>query len=151
MSRLKKNIHIICPSNKLGGGEDLLLLHYRNLIEKHCDFKLDLIKPLKGANKIQSEGKEILTRVPKSSCVICLSERGQHYDTAALAQTLENKTKWCVIVGSSDGLDQSVIEQSHVHLALSKMTLTHQLALCVITEQLYRIISIYNQHPYHRA
>ena len=54
------------------------------------------------------------------------------------------------IIGGTDGLDPSVKQRANQLLQLSAMTLPHGLVRVLLAEQLYRAVSILNNHPYHR-
>ena len=55
------------------------------------------------------------------------------------------------IIGGPDGLSDEVKDKSGSILSLSKLTFPHQLAKVILIEQVYRSISIMNNHPYHRS
>ena len=57
----------------------------------------------------------------------------------------------CFIIGSADGLAQKMRDDADFILSLSNMTIAHPLALVLLTEQIYRVVSIINRHPYHRG
>jgi 23S rRNA (pseudouridine1915-N3)-methyltransferase len=54
------------------------------------------------------------------------------------------------VIGSADGLDESVKRDALAGFALSARTLPHGLARIILVEQLYRSASILSGHPYHR-
>ena len=53
------------------------------------------------------------------------------------------------IVGPPEGFSEE-IKSNHRAIALSRMTLQHELALLVLMEQLYRAITINKGIPYHK-
>ena len=55
------------------------------------------------------------------------------------------------IIGGPDGLSDEVKDKSDSILSLSKLTFPHLLAKVILIEQVYRSISIMNNHPYHRS
>ena len=87
---------------------------------------------------------------------IALDERGQAPTTRQLAanfDTLENDAgvrSLAFLIGAADGHSRELREKSDMILALSNMTLQHELALTVLLEQLYRIAMIKTNSPYHR-
>ena len=60
-----------------------------------------------------------------------------------------NRLTFCL--GPANGLDMEVKKAATETIALSRMTLNHQLALLVLSEQLYRGLSILFGEPYHKA
>ena len=152
MSLTQKKIKIICPSHKLASGEQIIIEHYRKCSARYGGFDLQLLKPLVNTktSKLEQEAKSIQTQIPSGSHTIALSERGKKMSTHQLATHLIDHPSWCFVIGSSDGLSESLTQQAHTHLSLSPLTFTHQMALCLVAEQIFRILSIYNNHPYHR-
>ena len=68
-----------------------------------------------------------------------------------LQDTMANGTNPAFVIGSADGLDNSIKALAKHHVALSKMTLPHGLVRVILAEQLYRGWSILQGHPYHRV
>lgn len=86
---------------------------------------------------------------------IALDERGQSLTTAQLHQKinqweLQGKKRATYLIGASDGHTQELRDSADLVLALSPLTLQHELALVVLLEQLYRIATIQKGEPYHR-
>ena len=54
------------------------------------------------------------------------------------------------VIGSADGLAESVKRDANVIMSLSALTLPHGLARVVLAEQLYRATCLLAGHPYHR-
>jgi 23S rRNA (pseudouridine1915-N3)-methyltransferase len=54
------------------------------------------------------------------------------------------------VVGGADGLPQAWCERADLLLALSPLTMPHELARVMLTEQLYRAFATLRGHPYPR-
>jgi 23S rRNA (pseudouridine1915-N3)-methyltransferase len=54
------------------------------------------------------------------------------------------------VIGSADGLDRDLKTGADLLLSLSAMTLPHALVRVLLAEQLYRAVSLIQNHPYHR-
>lgn len=87
--------------------------------------------------------------------MIALDERGAALTTRRFA---ENLAQWRdanadidFVIGSADGLAESIKASAATILALSALTLPHGLARVLLVEQLYRAQSLLAGHPYHRA
>ena len=100
------------------------------------------------------EAERILAAIPSDARVLALDERGANWTTMKLA---ENMKDWqrdgrdtVFIIGGTDGLDPSVKKRADQLLQLSAMTLPHGMVRVLLAEQLYRAVSILNNHPYHR-
>ena len=86
--------------------------------------------------------------------VIALDERGCTWTTAELASALggwrDSALDVAFVIGSADGLAESVKHDANVVIALSALTLPHGLVRIMLAEQLYRAASLLQGHPYHR-
>src|SRR6185295_16343531 len=91
---------------------------------------------------IEKEGEDILSRTSSDPYVIALDERGDQIDSIQLAEligkhrTLGTK-QMTFVIGGYGGLAESVRQRADLVLALSKMTLTHDLARVLLMEQIY--------------
>jgi 23S rRNA (pseudouridine1915-N3)-methyltransferase len=54
------------------------------------------------------------------------------------------------VIGSADGLDRELKAGADLLLSLSSLTLPHALVRVLLAEQLYRAVSLIQNHPYHR-
>lgn len=52
------------------------------------------------------------------------------------------------LIGGASGLDDALVAGCRERLALGPLTMPHQLARLVLTEQLYRAVTILDGHPY---
>ena len=98
------------------------------------------------------------TRIAAASAghrIVALDERGAALTTRRfadkLAQWRDAGTDVDFVIGSADGLAESVKANAAAVLALSALTLPHGLARVLLAEQLYRAHSLLAGHPYHRA
>jgi 23S rRNA (pseudouridine1915-N3)-methyltransferase len=87
---------------------------------------------------------------------VLLDQRGTLYTTAGLARHVaqlerRGKRSLTLLLGAADGVGGAARRQVDETWSLSPLTLTHELALVVLLEQLYRLASIARGHPYHRA
>ncbi len=87
---------------------------------------------------------------------IALDERGSTPTTRDLSTHIEKlelrgdiKTI-AFLIGAADGHSEELREKADYCLALSTLTLQHELALIVLLEQIYRLASIRVNSPYHR-
>lgn len=107
-------------------------------------------------DEIKSQEKDsILAKVPSSSFLIALDERGKQFKTSKFANLIEQKnlsgfSNYTLVIGGAEGLHPEIREKSNLVLALSEMTIPHMLVRPILAEQLYRIVTLLNNHPYHR-
>jgi 23S rRNA (pseudouridine1915-N3)-methyltransferase len=100
------------------------------------------------------EAVRIENALPQGADVIVLDERGLAISTRELANWLREfmaeGRDGAFIIGSADGLHPSIKQRARRLFSLSSLTLPHGLARVLLAEQLYRAISLLQNHPYHR-
>ena len=101
------------------------------------------------------EGDSILNALKQNETLIALEVGGREFSTEKLAETMKG---WmlegndvALAIGGPDGHSEAVRKAAAWHWSLSKLTLPHPLVRVMLIEQLYRAMSINNNHPYHRA
>ena len=104
---------------------------------------------------IDKEGEDILARTASDPFVIALDERGREMDSLQMAEFIEKHrltgTKQITfIIGGHSGLSDAVRKRADFVLALSRMTLTHEFARALLTEQVYRAFTIIHDLPYQK-
>jgi 23S rRNA (pseudouridine1915-N3)-methyltransferase len=104
---------------------------------------------------VREEGERILAAVPKGARLIALDAGGRQWDTEQLAGEL---ARWrqegrdlALMIGGPDGLDSACRARAELTWSLSRLTLPHPLVRIIVAEQLYRALSLLQQHPYHRG
>jgi 23S rRNA (pseudouridine1915-N3)-methyltransferase len=101
-----------------------------------------------------SEGERMLAAIGKSF-VVALQVSGQPLSTEQLAKFLEARARdgrdvaFCI--GGPDGLADELDARADYRWSLSPLTLPHALARVVVTESLYRAVSVIKKLPYHRG
>ena len=102
------------------------------------------------------EGKRLLARVPTGAQVVALHETGKQWTSQQLASyfadlALNGSPGAAFLIGGAYGLSDEILARAAVRLSLSAMTMTHELARLVLTEQLYRAGTIQRGEPYHKG
>jgi 23S rRNA (pseudouridine1915-N3)-methyltransferase len=99
------------------------------------------------------EGERLRAAIPPKSYVVALDPRGRELNTEEFAAWLtaraEDARPLTFLIGGHLGLDPVTLETARERLALSRLTLTHELSRLVLLEQLYRAMTIKAGHPYH--
>ena len=104
---------------------------------------------------IFEEGKNLLSKISEDEFVVTLEIQGKMIDSVDLAKLIEEKftygySKITFVIGGSNGLSVDVIKRSNYHLSFSKFTFPHQLMRLILTEQIYRALTIINNKEYHK-
>lgn len=136
---------------------------YTKRMPRECLLDIVEIKPEKRAagNSTQNiqklEAKRILDAAGQDY-LIALDERGQQPTTLALAEKFKAWLDGSVtqgrdiafVIGGADGLDASIKQRADWLWSLSSLTMPHALVRVMLAEQLYRAITVIQNHPYHR-
>jgi len=104
---------------------------------------------------VDKEGEDILSRIADAPFVVALDERGRELDSRELAKLIERNRlaatkEIAFVIGGYGGLAGAVKDRADIVLALSRMTLTHELARVLLIEQIYRAFTIIHGLPYQK-
>lgn len=102
------------------------------------------------------EGKRLLARVVPGGEVVALHETGRQWSSGQLARYLDElavrgSPGASFLIGGAYGLSDEILRTARHQLSLSTLTLPHELARLVLTEQLYRAGTISRGEPYHKG
>ena len=81
---------------------------------------------------------------------IALDVLGKKVDTYAFSALLEDKNEVNFFIGGAYGFQRDFLTKCDVTISLSDLTMAHKVANVVLTEQIFRALSIQNNHPYHK-
>jgi len=87
--------------------------------------------------------------------LVLLDQRGKQFSSEMLAEWLRNqrdegRQRIIFALGPADGWSDTDRARAGLLLSLGLMTLPHELARVVVSEQLYRAFTFLAGHPYHR-
>jgi len=105
----------------------------------------------------QAEEERLLARLPKrGGALVALTREGKALSSRALADFLAERAvrsteEVTFVIGGAFGLGKGILERSSLRLALSPMTLPHEVARLILVEQLYRAGTILRNEPYHKG
>ncbi|HSE98334.1 MAG TPA: 23S rRNA (pseudouridine(1915)-N(3))-methyltransferase RlmH [Blastocatellia bacterium] len=104
---------------------------------------------------IEKEGDALLSAIEQDPFVVLLDERGREMESRELAGFLEKHRmdgtrQITFVIGGHLGVSERVRERADFTLALSRMTLTHEMARVLLVEQIYRAFAILHGLPYQK-
>ena len=154
------NITVLAVGNKMPRWVDEAVQEYAKRFGRDVQYTLKEIKPEKrgaGVNAAQgmaAEEKRIVEALPDNAFLVVLDERGKAPTSVELAQYMQ---RWqqdgehvYFVIGGADGMTDALKQKARLMLRLSSLTLPHGMVRVLLTEQLYRAVSILQNHPYHR-
>lgn len=134
--------------------------HYRKRLGKYLALDESQVKDADSSlplmSRMEQEGERLLKAAAKkkgASCLICLDENGASLTSASFALFLQKLHEAgrspCFIIGGAYGLAPQVLDAAHERICLGAMTFTHEMALVLLLEQLYRAENIIGGTGYH--
>jgi 23S rRNA (pseudouridine1915-N3)-methyltransferase len=121
---------------------------------------LDRITPYAAIEVIAFRSEEALfdfvtrQRARTAAWLVLLDSRGEALSSEQLAKWLglrrdSGQQMIVFAIGPANGWSERASRQAQTVLSLGPMTLPHELARLVLTEQIYRAFTILAGHPYH--
>jgi 23S rRNA (pseudouridine1915-N3)-methyltransferase len=123
---------------------------YLRLLKPFTDVTVAEIREEKGKDIqriVEKEGERILKlRTP----YVLLDESGKEYTSVGFADFLSGRSPSLqFVIGGAYGVSGGVKDAAQAALALSRMTLTHEMSRLFLVEQLYRAFTIMHKRGYH--
>lgn len=147
----------------VGGTNDkniqLLVQDYCQRISHYHSFELQALV-LKGKMKkdrskmLEQEARLILDAINPSSLLVLFDEKGKEFSSLSFSKFLQKKfnagpKEIVFCIGGAYGFSEEVYQRANAIVALSQMTLTHQMVRLLAVEQIYRALTILNGQKYH--
>ena len=113
------------------------------------------VEDLRDAPRVRRlEAAKISRSLQPGGYVVALDERGREFTSHEFAAFLDGAMEQGIremsfVLGGAMGLDETVTGKADTVFALSRLTLTHEMARLVLLEQLYRAFTILKGKPYH--
>ncbi len=109
----------------------------------------------KGSGAIAKEAAAIAKYVQPPAVNVTLNANGKSLSSEQFSEWLHERMVQSVqrvnfIIGGAWGLSPELVKTCDLNLSLSAMTLPHELARLVLTEQIYRALTLWKGHPYHK-
>ena len=135
--------------------------HYQKLLKRYADLRLIEIKEEKITKSdapediLDAEAQRILKNLNKSTLSVALDRAGKSMSSKELAGWLGERLglglgEFTFVLGGALGLSPKVRRACSINLSLSRMTLTHEMSLVILLEQIYRAFSIVKGTKYHK-
>lgn len=134
--------------------------HYLKRIKRYTKIEYLALKPVKHGRRsdkeiLELEKSAILKSITKGDYIVSLDSKGKEFHSEEFAFWLkglhEKHNGWVTfLIGGPLGLDQELLELSHLRLSLSRLTFTHEMSRLILLEQIYRAFTILRGEPYHK-
>lgn len=106
---------------------------------------------------VAAEAERLLAHLSRlEGEIVALTREGREMGSRELARFLSERAVRSTpgvtfVIGGAFGLGEEVLQRCHRKLALSSMTLPHEVARLLLAEQLYRAGTILRNEPYHKG
>lgn len=113
-------------------------------------------KGLEGRKRRIAESELLGRLVRPGARRIVLDERGPALSSESFSACLakwrdEGAKETTFLIGGADGHDPDLRASADMALSFGKATFPHMLVRVMLTEQIYRAVTILSGHPYHRG
>ena len=133
---------------------------YLGRIARYAPFEyVELAEARRGARMSEelqkaAECKAMMARIAPGDRVVLMDERGATPTSRQFAIELDKlmvntQRNIIFVIGGPYGFSPAMYARANRKLALSAMTLTHEMARLFLAEQLYRALTILRGMPYH--
>jgi 23S rRNA (pseudouridine1915-N3)-methyltransferase len=118
--------------------------------------ELAVSKQRERKKRMEDEAERLARRVPDGAHVVLLDAKGRGMTSEDFAEMLgalrdAGTRDLCFVIGGPDGLAPLPGKKSGRSLAFGPQTWPHLMVRAMLTEQIYRAVTILAGHPYHRA
>ena len=160
-----QNIDLICVGKLNAAYFAAGVAEYRKRLSAFYNFRIIELPEVPLADKnasetsiqkaLQKEGEAILAARRKGAFLAALCVEGKAVSSEELAGWIEKQGvggcgDLAFVIGSSHGLAPAVKQAAALRFSMGRITLPHQLARLVLTEQLYRAATINAGMKYHK-
>lgn len=134
---------------------------YEKRAARYWPFEVVEMKPVKAGSRSDddvraAESAALLERLPREIEIVALTRLGERWSSEQLsthlqAHALRSSAGVAFVIGGALGLGDELLRRAQHRLALSSMTLPHEMARLIMAEQLYRAGTIARGEPYHKG
>lgn len=151
-------IRVLWPGRTKNPELRRLIEEYVSRIRRLTDFEVvetkDGISGKAGSGeRVKAQEAAYLKKKAETGYLVCLSDRGREMTSEEFGQWIRKRIgtvsqPLTFIIGGYAGIDDRLSEEADELLALSRMTLSHELSRLVLLEQIYRGLTQMKGWPY---
>lgn len=135
-----------------------LIADYLGRLKRYVHYDVSELKEQSSADEkrvVAAEGRKLISAIENDDFVALLDEKGGEMDSPQFAEFIVKRQqagtkRLAFVIGGFAGVSDEVKQRAHIRLSLSRMTLTHELARVILTEQVYRAFTLLAGSPYHK-
>ncbi|MDR2869385.1 MAG: 23S rRNA (pseudouridine(1915)-N(3))-methyltransferase RlmH [Deferribacteraceae bacterium] len=112
------------------------------------------LEVIEWGSRAAAREEKFFSKLQPGDRLVALDEGGRTFDSAGLAEyigsMIPNHRNLYLFVGEAYGHSEVVLRNVSETWSLSGLTMSYEVALVVLAEQLYRSMTIRTGHPYHK-
>jgi len=153
---MKINIYIIDKKSK----DNLylpLIEHYKKICKPFA--KVDIFeiftKDISKAHEISTEASQksytiALNKYLSDGYSVVLNPSSKEVDSYMFSDLFKDRGVINLFIGGAFGFERGFLDKCNKTISFGKITMSHKLTKVVLMEQIFRGLSILNNHPYHK-
>jgi 23S rRNA (pseudouridine1915-N3)-methyltransferase len=102
------------------------------------------------AQAAQKSYTKILEKYLSTGVNIALDPASKEVDSHDFAKLLKDSVTVNFFIGGAYGFERDFLSKCNIAISFGKITLSHKLVKVVLLEQIFRGLTINNNHPYHK-
>jgi 23S rRNA (pseudouridine1915-N3)-methyltransferase len=127
---------------------------YTRRLKSSLRVELEEIPQARDKGRAKADEEKRLLERAGSDYLVALDERGKSLTTLELAKWLGQRQQdgrdLVFAIGGPDGHGPELLKRADLRWSLSALTFPHAMVRVILAEQLYRAVSVLQNHPYHR-
>jgi len=153
---MKINIYIIDKKSK----DNLyspLIEHYKKISKPFAKVEIFEIftKNISKAHDISTDASQksytiALNRYLSGGYNIALDPSSQEVDSYIFSDLFKDRGIINIFIGGAFGFERGFLDKCNKTISFGKITMSHKLTKVVLMEQIFRALTILNNHPYHK-
>lgn len=153
---MKINIYIIDKKSK----DQLyapLIEHYKKIAKPFAKVEIFEIftKEISKAHEISTDASQksytlALKKHLSGGFSIALNPDSKNVNSYEFSNLLKDRGVVNLFIGGAFGFEKDFLTQCNKSISLGKITMSHKLTKVVLMEQIFRGLTILNNHPYHK-
>jgi len=148
----------VCTIDKKGKNRlyEPLIEHYKKISKPFANIEvIDIF------NNTISKAQDISPEAAKESYAkafekyingytVVLDPNAKEFDSFEFANILRNNANVTFFIAGAYGFDNNFKKRCNISVSFGKITISHKLVKVLLMEQIYRGLTIINNHPYHK-
>jgi 23S rRNA (pseudouridine1915-N3)-methyltransferase len=147
-------VRIIAVGTRMPGWVATAYDEYTRRLKSSLRIELEEIPQAKDKARAKADEEKRLLDRAGADYLVALDERGKSLTTLDLAKWLGDRQQdgrdLVFAIGGPDGHGPALLKQADLRWSLSALTFPHAMVRVILAEQLYRAMSVLQNHPYHR-